>query len=74
MFEPVEFLKSHGYEVSEIDVDENGVVDLKALKAAVKPQTILIAVIHANNEIGSLQPISQIGAITQAKQIGRAHV
>ncbi len=69
VFEPVEFLKSHGYEVSEIDVDENGVVDLKALKAAVKPQTILIAVIHANNEIGSLQPISQIGAITQAKHI-----
>ena len=46
-----------------MDVDENGVVDLDELKAAIRPTTILISVMFANNEIGTIQPIREIGEI-----------
>ena len=44
-----------------LDVDENGVVKLEELKAAIRPTTILISVMYANNEIGTIQPIKEIG-------------
>lgn len=46
-----------------LDVDENGVVKLEELKAAIRPTTILISVMYANNEIGTIQPIKEIGEI-----------
>ena len=55
--------KERGAKISYIDVDENGIVDLKALEEAITPETILISVMFANNEIGTLQPIKEIGEI-----------
>jgi len=58
-----EYLEQNGYEVTYLDVDENGVVRLKDLEAAIRPTTILISVMYANNEIGTIQPIKEIGEI-----------
>lgn len=58
-----EYLESRGFEVTYLDVDEDGVVKLEDLKAAIRPTTILISVMFANNEIGTIQPIQEIGEI-----------
>ena len=63
-----EYLEQHGCEVTYLDVDENGVVDLEQLKNAIRPTTVLISVMYANNEIGTIQPIKEIGRI--AKEYG----
>ena len=60
-----EYLEKKGFEVTYLDVDENGVVKLDQLKAAIRPDTILISVMFANNEIGTIQPIAEIGAIAK---------
>ena len=62
-------LEKEGCEVSYIDVDKNGVIDVEALKNAIKDTTILVSVMHANNETGVIQPISEIGKITKEKGI-----
>lgn len=64
-----EFLEKNGYEVSYIDVDEDGVVKLDELKKAIRPDTILISVMFANNEIGTIQPIKEIGRIAKENGI-----
>lgn len=64
-----EYLEKMGYEVSYIDVDENGVIKLEELRAAIREDTILISVMFANNEIGTIQPIKEIGAIAHEHQI-----
>lgn len=58
-----EYLEKKGCEVTYLDVDENGVVKLDELKKAIRPETILISVMFANNEIGTIQPIKEIGEI-----------
>ena len=60
-----EWLEKHGFEVTYIDVDENGVLKLDELKKAIRPTTILISVMFANNEIGTIQPIKEIGEIAK---------
>ena len=60
-----DYLASRGYEITYIDVDENGVIKLDQLKAAIRPDTILISVMAANNEIGTIQPLKEIGAIAR---------
>ena len=60
-----EYLEKHGYEVTYVGVDENGVIKLDELKAAIRPDTILISVMFANNEIGTIQPIKEIGEIAK---------
>lgn len=60
-----QFLEKSGYEVTYLDVDEDGVVKLDDLKAAIRPDTILISIMSANNEIGTIQPIKEIGAIAK---------
>lgn len=60
-----EYLEKQGFEVTYLDVDENGVVKLDELKAAIKPTTILISIMYANNEIGTIQPIREIGEIAK---------
>lgn len=60
-----EYLEKHGFEVTYLDVDENGIVKLDELKKAIKPTTILISVMFANNEIGTIQPIKEIGEIAK---------
>ncbi len=57
--------KKRGFEVTYIDVDENGILKIDQLKAAIRPDTILISVMFANNEIGTIQPIKEIGALAK---------
>ena len=64
-----EYLEEHGYEVTYVGVDENGVIKLDELKAAIRPDTILISVMFANNEIGTIQPIKEIGEIAKEHDI-----
>ena len=64
-----EWLEKNGFEVTYLNVDENGVVKLDELKAAIRPETILISVMYANNEIGTIQPIKEIGEIAKANGI-----
>lgn len=58
-----EYLEKHGYEVTYLPVDENGLVRLEELEAAIRPDTILISVMAANNEIGTIEPLKEIGRI-----------
>ena len=60
-----EYLEKRGYEVTYLDVDENGVVKLDELKKAIRPDTILISIMFANNEIGTIEPIKEIGEIAK---------
>ena len=61
--------KQRGFEITYLDVDENVVVKLDELKKAIRPDTILISVMFANNEIGTIQPIREIGEIAQEHKI-----
>ena len=62
-------LEKEGFEVTYLDVDSRGVVDLEQLKASIKPETILISIMFANNEIGTIQPIKEIGAIAKENHV-----
>ncbi len=61
-----EYLEKQGYEITYLDVDEKGSVHLDQLEAAIRPDTILISIMAANNEIGTIQPLKEIGAIAKA--------
>lgn len=58
-----QYLEKNGYEVTYLDVDEDGKVRLEDLKKTIRPETILISVMFANNEIGTIEPIKEIGQI-----------
>ena len=60
-----QWLEKNGYEVTYLDVDENGIVKLDELEAAIRPDTILISIMAANNEIGTIEPLKEIGAIAR---------
>ena len=64
-----EYLEKHGFEVTYLDVDEYGMVKLDMLKNAIKTDTILISIMMANNEVGSIQPIYEIGNIARQKGV-----
>ncbi|HEY4543651.1 MAG TPA: cysteine desulfurase NifS [Tissierellaceae bacterium] len=64
-----QYLEKQGFEVTYLDVDEDGVVDLEQLKNSIKEETILITIMYANNEIGTIQPIKEIGEIAKEKNI-----
>lgn len=64
-----EYLQKRGYEITYIDVDENGLVKLDQLEKAIRPTTILISIMFANNEIGTIQPIKDIGAIAKKHKV-----
>lgn len=64
-----EYLEKNGFEVTYLDVDEYGIVKLEELKKAIRPTTILISVMFANNEIGTIQPINEIGEIAKEHNI-----
>ncbi len=64
-----EYLEKHGVEVSYIDVDENGILKLDQLEKAIRPTTVLITIMFANNEIGTIQPIKEIGAIAKKHNV-----
>lgn len=60
-----EYLEQRGFEVTYVDVDENGIIKLDQLKKAIRSTTILISIMFANNEIGTIQPIKEIGEIAR---------
>lgn len=64
-----EYLEQNGFEITYLDVDEQGIVKLEELKKAIRPTTILISVMFANNEIGTIQPIKEIGEIAKEHNI-----
>lgn len=64
-----EYLKSRGFEITYVDVDENGIIKLDELEKAIRPTTILITVMFANNEIGTIEPIKEIGRIAHEHNI-----
>lgn len=64
-----QYLESDGFEVTYLPVDEYGLVSPEQLEAAIRPDTILISVMYANNEIGTIQPIAEIGRIAKEKGI-----
>jgi cysteine desulfurase len=84
VLEPCRFLESQGFQVTYLPVDTNGLVNLEELKAAIRPDTILISLIHVNNEIGSIQDLAAIGNIAHqhdivfhsdaAQSIGKAEI
>ena len=66
----VEYLeKEHGFTATYLDVDEDGRIDIEDLKKAITEETILITIMFANNEIGTIQPIKEIGAIAREKKV-----
>lgn len=64
-----ESLEGDGFEVTYLNVDENGFIDLEELKNSIKPETILISIMFANNEIGTIEPIKQIAEIAKQRKI-----
>lgn len=60
-----EYLKKRGFEITYLNVDRDGLISLDELKAAIRPDTILISVMFANNEIGTIEPIAEIGEIAK---------
>jgi cysteine desulfurase len=70
VLEPVEYLREHeGFDVTYIKVDQDGLVDPLAIQKAIRSDTILVAVMCASNEVGTVQPITEIGAITQKNNV-----
>lgn len=69
VLETCEQLKKEGFEITYINVDEKGIIQLEELKKAIKPTTTLITIIFANNEIGTIQPIEEIGKIAKENNI-----
>lgn len=64
-----EWLEKHGFEVTYLPVDEDGMINLADLRAAITDNTILISVMFANNEVGTIQPIAEIGAIARERGV-----
>ncbi len=60
-----EYLEKNGFEITYLDVDRDGMISLEELKAAIRPDTILISIMFANNEIGTIEPVAEIGAIAR---------
>ena len=63
------FLQKQGFEVTQVPVDKQGIVDIEKLEASITDKTILISVMYANGEIGTIQPISEIGKLAQERNI-----
>lgn len=69
VLEPCHALEKQGYSVTYLGVNQNGFIDLDELKDAITEQTILITIMHANNEIGTIEPVEEIGAIAKERGI-----
>lgn len=69
ILEPCHWLEKHGYSVTYLPVDSNGFVDPDELRRSITDETILITIMHANNEIGTIEPVEEIGKIAREKGI-----
>lgn len=69
VLETCKSLEKEGFEVSYVPVKENGIVDVDMLRRLIRPDTVLISIMTANNEVGTIQPIEQIGKIARANNI-----
>jgi cysteine desulfurase len=69
IIDPCEYLRSLGFEVTFLPVQKDGLIDLGELARAFRPDTILVSVMAANNEIGVLQPLAEIGAMCRDRQV-----
>ena len=69
VLDTMRFLESEGFEVTYINPQENGLLDIEDLKKAIKPSTILVSIMHVNNEIGVIQDLENIGKICSEKDI-----
>lgn len=69
VYEVCKYLERFGFEITFLPVDEFGIISLSELEKAIKPSTILISIMHANNEVGSIQPIAEIAEIIKGKGI-----
>src|SRR3989338_5262588 len=69
IYELCNFLKNWGYKIVEIPVDKEGIVDLKNLEREIDDETLLVSVMHVNNEIGTIQDIKKIGEICRQKKV-----
>jgi cysteine desulfurase len=69
VLDPCKYLEQHGFRVTFLPVDKEGHVDLQQLKDAMKDDTILVSIMHGNNEIGTLQPIGEIGRFCKERGI-----
>lgn len=67
--EPLNFLAKRGFDVTYVPVDKEGLVDPEEIKKAITDKTIIISVMHANNEIGTIEPVNEIGKIAKEKGI-----
>lgn len=66
VYQPMMYLENMGFEVTWLPVDAHGIIDLEALRAAVRPDTILVSIMCVNNEIGTIQPVEDAAAIVKA--------
>jgi len=69
VLEVCEYLKNEGFQTTCVDVDDTGMVRVETVAAAIRPDTILITIMHANNEVGTLQPIREIALLARQKDI-----
>lgn len=69
VLDTVLWLETQGFEVTILPVDEYGLVDPAQVEAALRPDTILVSIMYANNEVGTIQPISEIGALVRARGV-----
>lgn len=67
VLQPMAYLENQGFEVTYLGVDREGRISLEELEEAVRPDTILVSIMHTNNEIGSIQPIAEAGALIKRK-------
>jgi len=65
----VKWLETRGFEITYLDVDENGIIRIEELEKAIRPDTILISIMAANNEIGTIQPLKEIGTIARKHKV-----
>ncbi len=69
VLEPCRWLEQHGVALTVLPVDGHGVVDPDAIRRAIRPETVLISIMHSNNEIGTLGPVAEIGAIARERGV-----
>jgi len=69
IIEACKWLEKNGFEINRLSIDKNGMVDIKEIEKLIKKETILVSVMHANNEIGTIQPVKEIGAVCKKKGV-----